>query len=480
MPFPVLVVSSALLLSMATAETTKIELVKPDFRQKISYSWKVKAEPVSPGFGLVLDHAQISPTDWAEPSFAGWFGVGFDTQNKKTSEWFGSDGNIYGRPEREVSLHFDGREIANRFCSEKIITDNPQHFTVTLESVVGGSEVTVQVGTTLVYDRYFVPGLKPKVGKWTVGGTGLDRVMDANATIDPKKVKQDTPIRVPVFANDVNDIDHHRIKKTVDFPEFRSGVGRVIGTFRLKETPKGIDRWDRLGQIFMTTGKGERFEVLRYITPYRKGWEWKVDLTDYLPLFKGRTEFELVCETWGEGWLVDLDLDFVPGKTEWTPIRVVNLWTGVAELGNPDKPVTDFFKPMTEKIDRFAQKVKSKIIVTGHGQLPNTDNAAEFLPLWREFRVNEQLFTNTLWKNDVYLNPCRPQGGTWKFDRAGWAPGDVVSPWDLDLTDYVKPGEDAKFQYAVQPYENKERGHGNPANHVVQAQLIYYARNKVR
>jgi hypothetical protein len=44
----------------------------------------------------------------------------------------------------------------------------------------------------------------------------------------------------------------------------------------------------------------------------------------------------------------------------------------------------------------------------------------------------------------------------------------------------VKAGEDAKFQYAVQPYENKERGHGNPANHVVQAQLIYYTRNKVK
>ncbi len=52
-----------------------------------------------------------------------------------------------------------------------------------------------------------------------------------------------------------------------------------------------------------------------------------------------------------------------------------------------------------------------------------------------------------LWKTDCYLNPNRPQFGTWKFSRAGWAPGDVVRPWWIDLTPKLEPGEVATLDY---------------------------------
>ena len=115
-----------------------------------------------------------------------------------------------------------------------------------------------------------------------------------------------------------------------------------------------------------------------------------------------------------------------------------------------------------------------RTVVTGHGMSPNTGNAAEFLALWRRLRVGECDFENQLWKDDNYLNPCRPQGGTWKFDRAGWAPGDVVRPWVVDATRCVKPGQNAVFRYEIQPYENLTPEPGNPARHVVEAALIEY------
>src|SRR3712207_7924990 len=53
-----------------------------------------------------------------------------------------------------------------------------------------------------------------------------------------------------------------------------------------------------------------------------------------------------------------------------------------------------------------------------------------FMPSKRTLTVTgnatQKTWDNILWKTDNYLNPCRPQGGTWKYDRAGWAPGDIV------------------------------------------------------
>ncbi len=81
------------------------------------------------------------------------------------------------------------------------------------------------------------------------------------------------------------------------------------------------------------------------------------------------------------------------------------------------------------------------------------------LSIDRTLTINGTSSKNTLWKADNYLNPCRPQGGTWKYDRAGWAPGDVVKPWEVEAV--IGVGEaDRKLhiEYAVEPYENDNRG----------------------
>jgi len=104
---------------------------------------------------------------------------------------------------------------------------------------------------------------------------------------------------------------------------------------------------------------------------------------------------------------------------------------------------------------------------------PNTDNAAEFMPARRKVTVNGKAFSNLLWRTDNYLNPCRPQGGTWKYDRAGWGPGALVIPWEIDVSDLVKPCEPVTIDYAPQPYVNENAGKSR-ANHIVEAVLIEY------
>lgn len=441
--------------------------------RSMNYAWSLNIQADSPGFSMLLGTVSEAPGgDWAEPNVPGRFGVGFDLRNVKSDNPFNADGNIFDRPQREVSLHWNGREIANRLCPVPF-ADGQHDFSVNVAATNGGSDVTVLVDGKSVYDRQFVPGLTPAQGPWQVAGNGISKVINPVTKGDMTPIAPPRPIKVSIFKDTVNDAQHHKAAATVDFPESLRGIGRVVGTLRLKPTPAGLDRWDRVAQIFLTDDRGERFEVLRYITPYRKGWEWQLDLTDLLPLFAGHRKFDLECETWGEGWLVDFDLDFYPGRPALVPYKVVNLWNGTEVIGQGNE--NSMFKvPLSKDIDRGAAATKARFVVTGHGQMPNSDNAAEFIPLWRKFIVNDTPFTDVLWKTDNYLNPCRPQGGTWKYDRAGWAPGDVVRPWLVDITNNVRPGASAKLQYAIEPYTNKTPDNGNPARQIFGSQLIFY------
>jgi len=118
--------------------------------------------------------------------------------------------------------------------------------------------------------------------------------------------------------------------------------------------------------------------------------------------------------------------------------------------------------------------VKARLMVTGHGQSPNSENAAEFLVRGRTLTVGSSNYDNVLWKNDCYMNPCRPQSGTWYYSPAGWAPGDRVDPWEIDLTAAVMPGQPATLQYTADPYTNYNIVAGNAARHWVESQLISY------
>jgi hypothetical protein len=150
----------------------------------------------------------------------------------------------------------------------------------------------------------------------------------------------------------------------------------------------------------------------------------------------------------------------------------VPVWDKTVLIGQADHPTDEQLPPATIDV-RGVALLKLRTLVTGHGMLPNTDNAGEFIPLWRKLWVNDQPHQNLLWKTDNWLNPCSPQHGTWKYDRAGWGPGTVVDPWTVDIV----PAADIKtatlrLRYELQPYENKTPAPGFPAQQRVCVEAI--------
>ena len=75
--------------------------------------------------------------------------------------------------------------------------------------------------------------------------------------------------------------------------------------------------------------------------------------------------------------------------------------------------------PRDVALPDWAVGARLRAVVTGHGMSPNSGNAAEFMPLGRTLTLDGVAHHDVLWKDDNDLNPCRPQGGTWKYDRAG-------------------------------------------------------------
>jgi hypothetical protein len=119
-----------------------------------------RGDYTSTGFSFVQAEKFVSLPDAAEPNLPNSFAVGIDLSNPKETNPFNANGNIYGRPEREISIHFNGVEIDNRYCPSEL---RNQPIWVRLENVTGGSLVSVRAGSTKVYDRFFLRLLNPPI-----------------------------------------------------------------------------------------------------------------------------------------------------------------------------------------------------------------------------------------------------------------------------------------------------------------------------
>jgi hypothetical protein len=213
-----------------------------------------------------------------------------------------------------------------------------------------------------------------------------------------------------------------------------------------------------------STGGETHYEIARIITPYDitgSGFpghcEWVLDVSDYESLLRDRVTLRNYIESWigGErGWIVTIRFAFIPGITSLEPYRVINLYQNDHIVyGDPDNPHEAWLPSRPVSIPSEIVRAKVRSVTTGHGQ-GNTDNAAEFAYKWHEIWVGGDNFSHFLWRTDCAQNECSPQGGTWRYPRAGWCPGDKVDPWDVDISASVTPGCETQIDYNIQPYEN--------------------------
>lgn len=462
----------------------------PGAYKSIKATFKMKLSKGADGFSLVFlsmkHHGQTGVPRfgvWEEPNIKGSFAIGFDIYSPSSKDRFRGPGNIYNRPQREISLHFDGGERENRLSPVEF--RSPSAFVeveTLLQYVVGGSELTLKIGGKAVYDRFFLPGVLPYESRLLIGartgGVTCSLALDDIQVKFKDKVKETetfTPKTVSPFQRFLVNKASRFYKKASLPKNAGDQYSRVVLRYGLHKPEGGWDPWDRSANVVVKGKDGTVFEIARIITPYQREWVWHLDVTDFLPLLTGEVEIGVHASTWTggkKGFLVTCDFDYYKGPREWQPYKVERLWSGSPKYGDPKNPIDNFFKPKTLTIDPEARKTALRFVVTGHGMHPNTGNAAEFLNRRRWVEVGEGRFVNRLWRQDCYLNPCRPQGGTWKYDRAGWAPGADVRPWILDISKFVKAGEQATLKYTAEAYLNKHKQ--NNATHWVESHIVYY------
>jgi hypothetical protein len=250
----------------------------------------------------------------------------------------------------------------------------------------------------------------------------------------------------------------------VTFPEMPSLYERITLTLALRCPPVGgCDGWDRrafLGVVRRDGDKTSVTEIARFVTPYRLGARWTLDVTSLRPLLSGAVTLRVVIDTWvgpgnpaGAGWLVDASFDFKGGVPARTPIAVIPVWDVTqVDVGDPAKPSNMFAPPRNVTLPAGATSYEIRSFITGHGQ-GNAENCAEFCTKSHGFKVGDKMFQRQVWRDDCATTAVPNQAGTWQFSRAGWCPGATVVPWVENVTAAIANAQ-TTILYGISAYDN--------------------------
>jgi hypothetical protein len=258
---------------------------------------------------------------------------------------------------------------------------------------------------------------------------------------------------------------HKRKDVEVDLPA--GDFERITLDFELSGPEGRTDHWDRPGKFVLVSDDGTEVELGRFMTPYRVGGRWSIDLTHAAPLLRGKQTLRVkidtgvgpgVNEDQGLGWLVDARLKFEPGKSPSKAVATTPLNFGTVWYGNPDQPTA---REAVVDVPVGARNVSVQMLITGHGQ-GNLDNAAEWARKRHTVTVDGKPYSREIWRDDCQFshgvvsdNPRDPDyqySPSYKAARAGWCPGDTVDPWVLDLGP-LPPGKHV-IRYEPEAYEN--------------------------
>ncbi|MDP8245348.1 MAG: peptide-N-glycosidase F-related protein [Candidatus Hinthialibacter antarcticus] len=481
-------VDGVMVLVKAAAESNAIafDRTAAGTYKRISAQWRFSITSGREGAGIMLlntahygETGDAPDIGWEEPNLDGSFGLGIDIANP----------DDYTNLDRahEISLHWDGVERANKRTSFDFRDAGFLQFLLDIEFSLGGAFVNLRIDDEVVYDNYFVAGMAPYESRAAFGARSTTtsrpqmQLDDVYVSFEEPAPQFESPLVAGTFNQEYIYSSNRQPSRSFDLPDEGLVYERVLLRMTLEAPEGGYDFWDRIMKISVRSDVRKTVEIARFMTPYRKGGVWWWDVTDYQSILRGSTRMTAFIDTWvgpghaqGAGWLVTLDLFYYQGNPKWEPYFVENVWNGEPRYGDPNNPISKFFADKTLDADAEMERAKLRIIVTGHGQSPNTNNAAEFLVRGRTVRVNGAEYYNELWRDDCYMSPCRPQSGTWIYSRAGWCPGDVVAPWDINISDEIEAGASYQLEYEADPYTNNNIVDGNPARHLTASHVIYY------
>ncbi len=87
-----------------------------------------------------------------------------------------------------------------------------------------------------------------------------------------------------------------------ELPCYLGAFDQITATLEVQCPPGGCGEWDRVAHVFATDHRGQRIEIIRYITPYGVPCSHVIDLTDYMSFLQGKIKFEVACGTLDNGF----------------------------------------------------------------------------------------------------------------------------------------------------------------------------------
>ena len=226
----------------------------------------------------------------------------------------------------------------------------------------------------------------------------------------------------------------------------------------------------------------EDIEVARLITPYssfmRRGkngydstWEhpYRYDVTDYLSWIQDSLIYSAHTGGWDNkghfGFKHTVTLYLIKGDQPQTSSSVIPIYQNAYRYLDSFQfdTLTKGYHLRWTPEDRYA---KFRMIFTGH------DQQGEFSPVRFYLRVNGQnVFQKRLWKTDCDQNAIQPQSGTWIFSRCNWCPGEKVKEVEVDISTYMKLG-DNEIDIALGKPETKDSL--IQANYLIEGDIIRF------
>lgn len=299
-----------------------------------------------------------------------------------------------------------------------------------------------------------------------------------NTTTQTTDSTPSTPIQIVEFRDTLNPLS-----STNSFTAFPAGYynylydsnGTIIDSLYVAPDSTWMQGQWPYWNVFEVVNN---IEIARAITPYGgqlpNTWSftWVSDVTDFAPLFKDSAEFRVLYEGYQDGFTVSLDFAMVHGTPAREALGVQQMWTGGFSYGITTDPIEDHLDARVVQIPTYATGgTKLRILQTGHG-FGGNQNCAEFCPKNHYISVDQvNTHTGLVWRDQCGLNPIFPQGGTWLYDRAAWCPGEIVYPFEYELTPFVTPGGSHTLNMDMDPFTNVNN---NYPGYGVGANLIYY------
>ncbi len=427
-------------------------------QQQLSDNKTVDLTGTEAGLVTYLPFNEGSGTTIGNLASAATAGTGVGTDD---SNWIGG----YSLPDFDVSI----AEISG--IDKWEMKTRPVRITTTIQNVgvmtISDVEVNVTVGSTSI-SEVITQSIEAGASLDYVLSTPIDLSLDDNPQIDvtiahpddANSLNNEKSLSVSTRSGNVvnlfDGVQHNfgaagqTQSRKVTLPSDLSKFSQILMHVSVDCPSTGCDPWDQTGKVVANTANGS-FEIARYITPYGIACgPWTIDVTDFKSVLGGAVNYDSFIQVFGgSGWLVTIDLELIEGDASFA--KVTPVWqTDYHVYGDPG--IEDDIAPVSVTVDDKTTTSHVRLHITGHGQ-GNTSNAAEFFQVNHTFMVDGlPAEVHTLWKSDCTANTCANQAGNWLSARAGWCPGQEVTPrvFNTDLT----AGATVELDYELQEYTN--------------------------